>query len=61
MDGDSRPYWIITAVLVLLAALFALIETTFTHMGKTENQRALSSFDVLKDTLSAMYIIFVIV
>ena len=35
MDGDSRPYWIITAVLVLLAALFALIETALSSVSKT--------------------------
>ena len=34
MDGDSRPYWIITGILVLLAAVFALIETALSSVSK---------------------------
>ena len=34
MDGDSRSYWIITAVLILLAAVFALIETSLSSVSK---------------------------
>ena len=35
MDGDSRPYWIITGILVFLAAVFALIETALSSVSKT--------------------------
>ncbi len=35
MDGDSRPYWIITGILILLAAVFALIETALSSVSKT--------------------------
>ncbi len=35
MDGDSRPYWIITIILVFLAAVFALIETALSSVSKT--------------------------
>ncbi|MBO6158964.1 MAG: HlyC/CorC family transporter [Firmicutes bacterium] len=34
MDGDSRSYWIITAVLILMAAVFALIETSLSSVSK---------------------------
>ena len=35
MDGDSRPYWIITGILILLAAVFALMETALSSVSKT--------------------------
>ena len=35
MDGDSRPYWIVTGILVLAAAVFALIETALSSVSKT--------------------------
>ena len=35
MDGDSRPYWIATGILVLAAAVFALIETALSSVSKT--------------------------
>ena len=35
MDGDSRPYWIATGILVILAAIFALIETALSSVSKT--------------------------
>ncbi len=35
MDGDSRPYWIVTGILVILAAVFALIETALSSVSKT--------------------------
>ena len=35
MDGDSRSYWIITGLLVILAAVFALIETALSSVSKT--------------------------
>ena len=35
MDGDSRPYWIITGILILLSAVFALMETALSSVSKT--------------------------
>ena len=35
MDGDSRSYWIITGLMVILAAVFALIETALSSVSKT--------------------------
>ena len=34
MDGDSRSYWIITVILILFAAVFALIETALSSVSK---------------------------
>ena len=35
MDGDSRSYWIITGLMVIMAAVFALIETALSSVSKT--------------------------
>ena len=34
MDGDSRSYWIIVGLLVLMAAIFAIIETSLSSVSK---------------------------
>ncbi len=35
MDGDSRRYWIIAGILVVMAAIFAVIETALSSVSKS--------------------------
>ena len=34
MDSDSRSYWIITVILIALAAIFALCETAISSVSQ---------------------------